>query len=266
MSRQLTYSYLHKEYVVKERSTHDIARELGTYPNRVRRALIENGIEPRDHAKAQATALKKGRSSHPVKGKGFSEDTKFKIARKVAEHWRRLDDAQYERRVEQGRAQWEKMDPGYKREMQAKAGVAIRKAAREGSKLERNIAVGLKAAGYDAGLHEEFLVPGGEAQHVDIYVPGEAVAIEIDGPTHFYPIWGEDRLVEQIAADRRKTGSLLAQRITVVRVKNVVKHVSPHMERNLLLELISLLEGLETGLEERGKLYHLEVGDGEGEE
>jgi hypothetical protein len=79
-----------------ERSIGDIAKELDTYPNKVRRALKSHGIKLRDKGSAQAVALKKGRSSHPTKDKGHSEESKLKISESVAQNWENLSDEELE--------------------------------------------------------------------------------------------------------------------------------------------------------------------------
>lgn len=65
----LTLEYVLREYVEKKRSTHDIAEECYTYPNKVRRMLIKYGITLRDNSEAQSQALASGRRKHPTKGK-----------------------------------------------------------------------------------------------------------------------------------------------------------------------------------------------------
>lgn len=73
-------SYYEEEYNRKERSTHDIAREHGTYPNKIRRELKQFGYELRDRSEAQAAALRHGRHGHPTRGKPLAESVKFKIS------------------------------------------------------------------------------------------------------------------------------------------------------------------------------------------
>ena len=60
-------------------STHEIAKNLKTYPNKIRRTLIKNGIRVRNSSEAQKVALEKGTSEHPTKGKTRTEEEKLKI-------------------------------------------------------------------------------------------------------------------------------------------------------------------------------------------
>ena len=75
----LSKEFLIKEYLENKRSFSSIAKQLGTYPNKIRRPAISMGIQPRDKASAQKNALKSGRHKHPTKGKGHSQKTKEKI-------------------------------------------------------------------------------------------------------------------------------------------------------------------------------------------
>ena len=90
MNKLKDKKWCNKQYWDLERSIGDIAKELDTYPNKVRRALKSHGIKLRDKGSAQAVALKKGRSSHPTKDKGHSEEAKLKISEGVAQNWENL--------------------------------------------------------------------------------------------------------------------------------------------------------------------------------
>ena len=54
-----------------------------------------------------------------------------------------------------------------------------------------------------------------------MYIPELKTIIEVDGPSHFLPIWGEERLQKQVNADLRKSGSLLSRGFVVIRIKTV---------------------------------------------
>ena len=80
------------QYVTKERSIGDIAKQLGTYPNAVRRALIKDGVKLRDKSQAQASALKSGRARHPTAGSERPPETKIRISEGVAKDWAESDE------------------------------------------------------------------------------------------------------------------------------------------------------------------------------
>ncbi len=73
--------FLEREYVRAERSTYDIADELGTYPNMIRRALLHHGIAARDKPEAQEAALRYKRAKHPTGGRKRSEPEREKISK-----------------------------------------------------------------------------------------------------------------------------------------------------------------------------------------
>ena len=68
-------------------------------------------------------------------------------------------------------------------------------------------------------LHK-LLIPS-ENLEIDLYIPGLQTIIEVDGPSHFLPIWGQEKLDKQINADLRKTGTLLTKGYVVIRVKSL---------------------------------------------
>ena len=109
MNKLSNKKWCNKQYWTLERSVGDIAVELNTYPNKVRRALKKHGIKLRDRGTAQSVALKTGRSSHPTKDKGHSEESKVKISESVAQNWENLSDEELESRRETARKQWKNM-------------------------------------------------------------------------------------------------------------------------------------------------------------
>ena len=52
----LNREYFVREYILNKRSFASIAEEFGTYPNKIRRAAISVGIEPRSKSEAQSCA------------------------------------------------------------------------------------------------------------------------------------------------------------------------------------------------------------------
>ena len=74
-----------------------------------------------------------------------------------------------------------------------------------------------------------------------VVVAAADVAIEVDGPSHFYPIWGYDNLQKHITADAKKSGLLLGAGLTVIRVANKAKTVSKKHERDTLKAVLEVL-------------------------
>ena len=63
-----------KMYTEECMSTYEIAKELNTYPNKIRRYLKKNGIELKNKSSAQKNALDKGISKIPTRGKRRSKE------------------------------------------------------------------------------------------------------------------------------------------------------------------------------------------------
>ena len=47
----------------------------------------------------------------------------------------------------------------------------------------------------------------------------ENIAIEVDGPSHFAPVWGEQSLQRNIEYDKKKTGLILGKGYKLIRIK-----------------------------------------------
>ena len=113
-----------------------------------------------------------------------------------------MNEGEKERRSKQARDRWSKMSVEQKDLMQRKRVDAIRRSAKEGSKLEKFFQERLFEAGFSVMVHE-VIIPA-ENLEIDLYIHDLKTIIEIDGPSHFLPIWGEDKLQKQINADLRK--------------------------------------------------------------
>ena len=78
---------------------------------------------------------------------------------------------------------------------------------------------------------------------IDLFIPELKIAIEIDGPAHFFPIWGAGNLQKHIKADAKKSGLLLSQGFVVIRVKHLTRNLSEKHKRDVLKQLtVRLLE------------------------
>jgi very-short-patch-repair endonuclease len=86
---------------------------------------------------------------------------------------------------------------------------SIRKAGKEGSKLENFLLRKITDAGFKVDFHKKNLIPN-EKLEIDLYVPECKTIIEIDGPSHFLPVWGDEKLQKQIKADLQKSGLILS--------------------------------------------------------
>jgi len=205
-------------YNEEDNSTYEIAKLLSTYPNKVRRTLIKHGYDLKNRSQAQKVALDKGRSEHPTAGKERTHAERLKISGSLVEYWDDMSDKEKKRRIKLAKDNWKNLSEEAKDSMRSKGIAAIRSAATTGSKLEVFFQERLADAGYRARAHE-IIIPA-ENLEIDLYIPALKTIIEVDGPSHFYPIWGEEKLQKQINADLRKSGALLSRNYAVIRIKS----------------------------------------------
>jgi len=230
-------------YNEESKSTYEIAKSLDTYPNKVRRTLIKNGYKLKNKSEAQENALQSGRCEHPTAGKKRTEDEKLKISEGMENHWESMTKEERQGRVDQAKERWKNMDAAQRDKMCKLATDAIRKAGREGSKLEKFVADKLRTNGYTVDFHNKNLIPN-EKLEIDLYIPSLKTIIEVDGPSHFLPIWGEEKLQKQIKADLQKSGRILSRGFAIIRVK-AIANASLKKKENLISNIVSTLKSIE---------------------
>lgn len=225
----------------KENSINQIAKELNTYPNKIRRILLKNNIKLRNISEAQTLALKHGTAIHPTKGKERSNESKFRISEGNSKAWKSLTEQELEKRKETFRNKWKERPESVILDMRAKSGKAIAEAGKHGSKIERLVVEGLKDAGYGVVHHVKGAINTSKLEP-DIVIPAMNVVIEIDGPGHFKPIWGEEKLQKRIVSDMEKNGHFLREGYCVIRVIYNSKTLSEKRKRDIITGIINLLE------------------------
>lgn len=208
-------------YQTDRLSFKDIANNLGTYANKIRRDAIKYNIPIRDKSEAQKNALVMGKHDHPTKGKKREEETKRKIGSAVLTSWQNLDISELKKRKEKAKQNWENLSKDEKFIMQQKANCAVRKASKEGSKLEKFLAEKLIEDGYRIEFHKEQALANTKLQ-IDIFIPKIAVAIEVDGPSHFAPVWGDENLKRNVKYDQKKAGLILGKGLVLIRIKQTM--------------------------------------------
>lgn len=228
-------------YVNQKLSIGQIAEEYDTYPNKIRRVLLKAGVILRDKSEAQSLALEKGTATHPTKGKKMSEETRLKVSEQASKVWKNLTPQELEKRKQVLRDRWGEKTEEEVRLMQSKAAAAISAAGRDGSKIEKFLVGELTKAGYNVLFHKKGLIANAELEP-DIVVTDVKTIIEIDGPSHFLPIWGEESLNKKIASDEEKNGLFLANGFYILRVKHLCKTLTQIKKRELLQEVIVSLD------------------------
>jgi very-short-patch-repair endonuclease len=206
-----------KEYENNNNSFRDIADKYDTYPNKIRRDAIKYKIHIRDKSAAQKNALNTGKVEHPTKGKERSELVKSKIGHGVMEAWEGLDDKELQSRKDKARHNWEKLSDDVKQNMLQQANIAVREASKKGSKLESFLLKSLISDGFRVDFHKEQTLSNTRLQ-IDLFMPTLNIAIEVDGVSHFEPVWGEDALKRNKGYDNKKTGLILGKGLVLIRV------------------------------------------------
>jgi very-short-patch-repair endonuclease len=207
-----------KLYVQEKQSFGEIAKAHGTYANKVRRDAIKFKLPIRNKSEAQKNVLQSGKSKHPTKGKKRSDSEKDKISLSMHSSWNNLSDKERKKRKQDSKKRWNDMDDKTKENMQHAAHVAIRRSSVEGSKLEKFLLAKLLENNYKTQFHKEQILANTKLQ-IDIFLPQHNIAIEVDGPSHFEPVWGTNALNRNQKYDQKKTGLILGKGMKLIRIK-----------------------------------------------
>ena len=235
-------------------STYQIAKELDTYPNKIRRILKKQGKELKSKSEAQKIALESGRSAHPTEGRQRTHKEKLNISKSMTGYWDEMDEDQKQARVEDAKERWANIPKSKRDEMQAMAIEGIRRASIEGSKIENFVLKVVSNGGYNVQFHKKNLIPN-ENLEIDLYIPDLKTIIEVDGPSHFLPVWGDDRLQKQIKADLDKNGLILSKGFVMIRIKALKTRLSLKDEEDLKNLVLRHLSSIKEKFPQRSERY-----------
>lgn len=242
LSDQTKIETLKNMYETQNKSFQDIAIELNTYANKIRRDALKYNIKIRDKSCAQKNALQTGKHKHPTKGTVRDDDTKNKIGLSVLKSWEGLSDDELLSRKSKAKDNWELMSQDDRSNMQKRANDAVRLTSKVGSKLEKFMLDQLLKDGYRVNFHQEQALVTTKLQ-IDLFIPSISVAIEIDGPSHFLPVWGEGSLAKNKTYDDKKTGLILGRGWVLIRIKQT-KDFSKTRALVLYNKLKTILENI----------------------
>lgn len=246
-------------YVIQNKSTYEIAQELQTYPNKIRRILIKGGIDLKNKSEAQKNAIKQGVAKHPTLGKTRTDEEKIKISSGLKKYWDDMDENLYQEKINSAKKRWKEMSELDKKKMLEAAIKSIQIAGKEGSKLEKFIYEEIIKQGYRVDFHKKYLIQN-ENLEIDMSIPSLKTIIEIDGPSHFFPIWGEEKLQKQIKADFHKTGLILSKGFVIIRVKHLSDSACLADKEKLKLDILKILSTIEANFpKESERLIEIEI-------
>ena len=255
MDEKLT-KYIIDEYFNNNKSITSLAKELDTYPNMIRRTIIKSGLSLRTKSESQKIALQEGRANHPTEGKERNDETKLKISESVAKKWEGFSKNKKDSIKKSLKTAWKKRDKADIVSMQKKAMENMSKAGKTGSKIENFIVEELMNRGYNVLAHKKGLIPNSNLEP-DAVLPDIKLVIEIDGPTHFKPIFGQERLDKVIASDAEKNALFLQNGFCVLRVKYSSKTLSQYKKRNMIESLIDNIESIKNN--HQSKIISIEL-------
>lgn len=221
----------------------EIADSYGTYPKKIERLLKKHGVTLRSRSDATKGAMKKGRLEHPTRGKIRTEAEREAISKGVEKSWQEMDELDRKAFSDAAKKRWDKIDPLKKREMQEKAGRALRISSIEGSKAEKFLKKKLNDLGYQVVMHKKGLVQGNF--EIDLLLPELNTIIEIDGPQHFLPIFGEEKLQNVVKMDNIKNGLLIGKGFCIVRLKYLCKSMNKSVERKIWSAVSEQIKNIE---------------------
>ncbi len=240
-------------------SVAEVARKYNRSPSYVDRLFKKIGVKIRTRSEAQKLALESGRSKNPTKGVGHSDSAKINMSEKAANRWARMPEGERKKIQMLAKERWDKIPESEKIEMRRRAGVALRKVAKEGSEIEQYLEKGLVEAKYNTLKHVKDFMNG--EYEIDLYLKDEGIAIELDGPHHFLPIFGDKRFEQTMKFDAAKNGALIGMGLTIIRVKCLCKKLTEKIKRDTLDLIIKTVEKIRSG-EITSKLVEVELENG----
>jgi very-short-patch-repair endonuclease len=240
-------------------SIREIAMLYETYPNKISRALKKSGKELRSREEAAKVAVNAGKIKPPMLGKKRTQEEKDNISVKRSQKWKEMPDKDLEDFRQAAKERWDSLSVQDRMDNQRKAGEALRRASVEGSKAEKFLYERLTKEGYDVIIHKTGLIPG-QKYEVDLFMPSMLIAIEIDGPQHFLPVYGEENLRRNIKYDSIKNGALLGRGMCVIRVRYMLKHNSQSSNVRLFELVLNTVKQIEAKFPEpQDRFIELEI-------
>ena len=191
------------------------------YPNKILRIIKDVGIV-RTLSDAQKNAIDNGSSLHPTKGRKRTDKEKENISKGYDSYFDSMSEEEKKEYITAKKSIGKKNWDNKSEEERTNTIFNMRKEQKKNmkelgskSKIEYNIYEELKKRGHvvkDKYVYEK------TGEEIDI-LTGVNLAIEIDGPTHWANIYGEETFNKNIAKDLKKNEKLIAAGFFVLRVR-----------------------------------------------
>lgn len=213
---------------VEKLSTYGAAEKLGCNQSHVVRLIAKfnkenpkNPIKKRNKSEAQKNYIKRT-GTHQRSGTTHSDETREAISDSMRAVYDGPQGDEIREKISIKRQEeWAEMSEADKSEVLQTLKEASRAKAQsgEGSNFENYLAECLEEHQYVVEQRTQTYTPG-QKFHVDIALPAEKLIIEVDGPTHWSPIYGEDELLKVQQKDKLKDNTLHIAGWNVLRVQD----------------------------------------------
>ena len=94
---------------------------------------------------------------------------------------------------------------------------------------------------------------------IDLFLPTLNIAIEVDGPSHFKPVWGQENLKRNKGYDNKKTGLILGKGLVLIRIKQT-KDFSKARAQTIYSTLKDYIQNIQQKFPDQDN-RNLEIGD-----
>ena len=213
---------------VEKLSTYGAADELGCNQSHVVRLIAKfnkenpkNPIKKRNKSEAQKNYIKRT-GTHQRTGTTHSDETREQISDSMKDVYDGPRGDEIREKISQQRQEeWAAMSQAERAEILENLKKSSRERAMsgEGSNFENFLAEKLEEHGYSVEVRTKQYTPG-QKFHVDIALPNEKIIIEVDGPTHWSAIYGDDELRKVQDKDSQKDKTLTSMGWNVLRVQD----------------------------------------------
>ena len=213
---------------VEKLSTYGTADKLGCNQSHVVRLIAKfnkenpsNPIKKRTKSEAQKNYIKRT-GTHQRSGTTHTDEAKEQISDSMKDVYDGPRGDEIREKISQQRQEeWANMSSADKAEIleTLKSSSRAKAMSGEGSNFENFLAEKLDEYGYIVEVRTKSYTPG-QRFHVDIALPNEKIIVEVDGPTHWSPIYGDDELRKVEEKDKLKDNTLTAVGWNVLRVQD----------------------------------------------